>query len=106
MSVMGFQKKKKFGWGWVGGWGELHSSLFWIFGIFLTLQSTLGGYTRLKCRSCSNKTSQQCPYFTLYHGVVAATENDLDNNNNNHFIHTLDFEVKLRSVVFTVNAIQ
>ena len=34
MSVMGF-KKKKFGWG-VGGWGELHPSLFWI---FLTLQT-------------------------------------------------------------------
>ena len=30
MSVMGFQKK--FGW-WVGGWGELYPSLFWIFGI-------------------------------------------------------------------------
>ena len=28
MSVMRF--KKKFGWG-VGGWGELHPSLFWIF---------------------------------------------------------------------------
>ena len=35
MSVMGFQKKL-FG---VGGWGELHPSFFWIFGIFLTLQS-------------------------------------------------------------------
>ena len=33
MSVMGFQKKK---FGWVGGWGELYSSLVWIFGIFLT----------------------------------------------------------------------
>ena len=32
MSMMGFQKKK-------GGWGELHPSLFWIYGIFLTLQS-------------------------------------------------------------------
>ena len=28
-SVMGFQKK--FGWGWVGGWGERYPSLFWIF---------------------------------------------------------------------------
>ena len=38
MSVMGFQTKK-FGWGqWVGtGWGELHPSLLWICGIFLTL---------------------------------------------------------------------
>ena len=41
MSVMGFQTKK-FGWGWVGtGWGELHPSLLWICGIFLTLQSPL-----------------------------------------------------------------
>ena len=38
MSVMGFQKKKEFGWG-VGGWGELYPSLFCIFGIVLTLQS-------------------------------------------------------------------
>ena len=30
--VMDFPKKL------VGGWGELHPSLFWIFGIFLTLQ--------------------------------------------------------------------
>ena len=29
MSVMGFQKKID-----GGGWGELHPSLFWIFGIF------------------------------------------------------------------------
>ena len=36
MSVMGFQKK--FAW-WVGWWGELYPSLFWIFGIFLTVQS-------------------------------------------------------------------
>ena len=28
MSVMGFQKKKKFGWGVVGGWGELYPRLF------------------------------------------------------------------------------
>ena len=43
MSVMGFQKKKV--WihgGWVGGWGELYPSLFWIFGICLTLQSPYG----------------------------------------------------------------
>ena len=39
MSVMGFQKKKLDGG--VGGWGELHPSLFWIFGIYLTLQSPL-----------------------------------------------------------------
>ena len=32
MSVMGFQKKSL-------GWGERHPSFFWIFGIFLTLQS-------------------------------------------------------------------
>ena len=32
MSVMGFQKK--FGWGDGGGWGDLHPSLFWIFGFF------------------------------------------------------------------------
>ena len=30
MSVMGFQQKK---FGWVGGWGELYPSLFWIVGI-------------------------------------------------------------------------
>ena len=35
MSVMGFQKKVWMGW--VGGWGELYPSLFWIFGTFLTL---------------------------------------------------------------------
>ena len=40
MSVMGFQKMKKFGWG-VGGWGELHPTLFWFFGFVLTLQSPL-----------------------------------------------------------------
>ena len=38
MSVMGFQNKIKIGWG-VGGWGELQPSLFWIFGILLTLQA-------------------------------------------------------------------
>ena len=38
MSAMGFQKKSLDG---AGGWGELHPSLFWIFGIFLTLQSPL-----------------------------------------------------------------
>ena len=38
MSVMGF--KKKFGWR-VGGWGELYPNVFGIFGIFLTLQSSL-----------------------------------------------------------------
>ena len=27
------------GGGWVGGWAALYPSLFWIFGIFLTLQS-------------------------------------------------------------------
>ena len=37
MSVMGFQKKEV--WMGVGGWGELYPSLFWIFGICLTLQS-------------------------------------------------------------------
>ena len=38
MSVMGFQKKKigRGVGGWVGEWGELYPSLFWI---FLTLQS-------------------------------------------------------------------
>ena len=38
MSVMGFKKKCLYG---VGGWCELYPSLFWIFGIFLTLQSSL-----------------------------------------------------------------
>ena len=37
MSVMGFQTK--FGWE-VGGWGDLYPSLFWIFGMFLTLQKS------------------------------------------------------------------
>ena len=36
----GFQKKKKLDRG-VGGWVELHPIFFWIFGIFLTLQSPL-----------------------------------------------------------------
>ena len=40
MSVMGFQKKK-FGWGWVGGWGELYPIFLGIFGIVFTLQSPL-----------------------------------------------------------------
>ena len=33
MSVMGFQKKglDGGGGGWVGGWGEIYPSLFWIF---------------------------------------------------------------------------
>ena len=42
MPLMGFQKKKK---NWIGGWGgwvELYPNYFWIFGIFLTLQSPLG----------------------------------------------------------------
>ena len=38
MSVMCFQKKVWMG---VGGWCELHPSLFWIFGICLTLQIPL-----------------------------------------------------------------
>ena len=33
---MGFQKKV-----WMGGWGEVYPSFYWIFGIFLTLQSPL-----------------------------------------------------------------
>ena len=37
ISVMRFQNKKVL-MGWVG-WGELYPSFFWIFGIFLTLQS-------------------------------------------------------------------
>ena len=36
VSVMGFQKKVCMG---VSGWGELYPILFWIFVIFLTLQS-------------------------------------------------------------------
>ena len=39
MSVMGFQKK--FGWGWVGGWGELYQSLFWNFGFFFNFAKPL-----------------------------------------------------------------
>ena len=42
MSVMDFQKKK-FGWR-VGGWGDLYSSFFGIFGIVLTLQSPQATY--------------------------------------------------------------
>ena len=40
MSVMGFPKKK-FGWGWVGGWGELYPSFFWIFGFFFNFAKPL-----------------------------------------------------------------
>ena len=40
MSLMGFQKKKNLDRG-VGGWVELYPIFFWIFGIFLTLQSPL-----------------------------------------------------------------
>ena len=40
MSVMGFQKKKKFGWG-MGGWGELYPNFFGFLELFLTLQSPL-----------------------------------------------------------------
>ena len=40
MSLMGFQKKKYLDRG-VGGWVELYPIFFWIFGIFLTLQSPL-----------------------------------------------------------------
>ena len=35
MSVMGFQKKVWMGGG--GGWGDLHPSLFWIFGFLCKL---------------------------------------------------------------------
>ena len=38
MPLMGFQKKKDLDRG-VGGWVELYPNYFWIFGIFLTLQS-------------------------------------------------------------------
>ena len=41
MPLMGFQKKKYLDRG-VGGWVELYPNYFWIFGIFLTLQSPLG----------------------------------------------------------------
>ena len=41
MSRMGFQKKNYLDRG-VGGWVELYPIFFWIFGIFLTLQSPLG----------------------------------------------------------------
>ena len=42
MSVMGFQKKRLDGDGWVGEWwGDLYAVLFWIFGIILTLPSPL-----------------------------------------------------------------
>ena len=40
MTLMGFPKKKKLDRG-VGGWVELYPNYFWIFGIFLTLQSPL-----------------------------------------------------------------
>ena len=40
MPLMGFQKKKYLDRG-VGGWVELYPNYFWIFGIFLTLQSPL-----------------------------------------------------------------
>ena len=46
LGIFCFQKGKKFGWG-VGGWvGEVSSIhfFFWIFGIFLTLQSPLQGF--------------------------------------------------------------
>ena len=43
MSLMGFQKKKYLDRG-VGGWVELYPIFFWIFGIFLTLQSPLVTY--------------------------------------------------------------
>ena len=33
MSVMGFQKRKKFGWG-VGGWGKIYPILFGFFEFF------------------------------------------------------------------------
>ena len=41
MSLMSFPKKNVDGGGWVGGWVELYPIVFWIFGIFLTLQSPL-----------------------------------------------------------------
>ena len=40
MSVMGFQKRRSLDG--VDGWGELHPSVFWIFGKCLTLQIPLG----------------------------------------------------------------
>ena len=40
MPLMGFQQKKYLDRG-VGGWVELYPNYFWIFGIFLTLQSPL-----------------------------------------------------------------
>ena len=42
MSVIGFQKKIWMG---LGGWGELHPSLFWIFGFFLTLVLVACGHS-------------------------------------------------------------
>ena len=61
MSVMGFQKKV---WTGVGGWCELYRSLFRIFGIVLTLQSSLATYFKVHVASmCTMRPSIQSDKF-------------------------------------------
>ena len=63
MSMMVSKKKKL--WMGVGGWGELYPSFFWIFLIFLTLQSPLvltescGMIQQEDCASIKRKESLQ-----------------------------------------------
>ena len=65
MPLMGFQKKKYLDRG-VGGWVELYPNYFWIFGIFLTLQSPLHILAKFTCTDPQISTeSGNCKTYKL-----------------------------------------
>ena len=53
----GFAKKKV--WMGVGGWSEIYPSVFWIFGIFLTLQSPLYGTLGTHSSDCNSEQNNE-----------------------------------------------
>ena len=73
MSLMGFQPKKV----WI--WGELYPSLFWIFGIFLTLQSPLLLCLLLSC--CHKKSLVTRRYNNLFLSLVTDHETKIARQN-------------------------
>ena len=62
MSVMGLKRMDV--WMGAGGWGELYPHLFWIFGIFLTLQSPL-----------DKQTNEQSNMFIYNHDTTTSQYN-------------------------------
>ena len=77
MSRMGFQKKKYLDRG-VGGWVELYPIFFWIFGIFLTLQSPLAAFSeRMKYENIINKTIHARELFEIWTQITFYTPEPL-----------------------------